>query len=429
MRFACQRSALSGDVQIPGSKSHTIRGVAIAGMAVGESVLEAPLASADTVSAAHAVVALGAEADLRPAAWCFHGCSGHPRPVRTEIDVGNSGTTLRVVLGLASLLREGSVTVTGDEQIQRRPAGPLARSLSDLGAKVESTCGNGCAPFSVSGTLIGGQTSIEGQTSQYVTSLLLCCPLAARDSIIDVPLLNEQPYVQITLDWLASQGIEVSHEELRRFQVPGGQAYRPFRRRVPADFSSATFFLGAGALGGNRIACVGLDMGDSQPDKAVVEYVRAMGAGVSVTGDRVEVQGAGLTGVEIDMNETPDALPVMAVLGCFARGETRLRNVAHARIKETDRIAVMCTELRKMGAEIEELPDGLIVRESALCGAAVDGHGDHRVVMALAVAGLSIPGETTITTAEAAGVTFPQFHELMADIGGRICTVTGPDSA
>jgi len=420
MQFTCRQSKLSGEVRVPGSKSHTIRGVAIAAMAEGGSVLKAPLDSADTRSAVEAVVALGARAELCADLWRLEGCAGRPTATRPRIDVGNSGTTMRVVMGLASLLRRGTITITGDEQIQRRPAGPLAECLTALGASVTSTRGNGCAPFIVEGTLSGGCASIEAATSQYVTSLLLCCPLATHDSVIDVPLLNEKPYVQITLDWLKSQDIDVTHEDLRRFRVRGGQAYRPFEQRIPADFSSATFFLVAGALGGNSIACTGLDMQDSQPDKTVIGYLEAMGADVTVTGDRVDVTGAELSGVELDMNQTPDALPAMAVLGCFARGETRLRNVAHARIKETDRIAVMCGELRRMGADIDELEDGLVVRESDLHGAVVEGHGDHRVVMALAVAGLSCPGETVITTAEAAHVTFPQFDRLMSDIGAAL---------
>ena len=148
-----------------------------------------------------------------------------------------------------------------------------------------------------------------------------------------------------------------------------------------------------------------------------------MGAGVTVEPGRIMVQARPLHGVEIDMNETPDALPVMAVMGCFARGETRLRNVEHARIKETDRIAVMCCELRKLGADIAELPDGLVIRESALRGAAVEGHDDHRVVMALALAGLHVDGTTTVATAEAAAVTFPDFADKMHQLGANLAAV------
>ncbi len=420
MKFLCKRSQLRGKVEIPGSKSHTVRAVAIAAMASGESVVEMPLVSADTLSAMHAATMLGAEVDMHPGEWRVCGCAGKPVLRADVIDVGNSGTTLRVVMGMACHLEKGHVVLTGDEQIQRRPSGPLANALNDLGARVVSLGDNGCAPFTVSGPLVGGQTTVEGRTSQYVTSLLLACPLAGRDSMINVPLLNEQAYVQMTLDWLKLQKIRVENEAMRRFHVEGGQRFTAFRRRMPADFSTATFFLGAGALANNQITCLGLDMADSQADKAVIDYLQAMGARVDIAENRVDVCADQLQGIEIDMNETPDALPMMAVLGCFADGETRLRNVAHARIKETDRIAVMCGELRKMGADVEELPDGLIVRQSNLHGTTVDGHRDHRVVMALALAGMHCDGETVVGTAEAAAVTFPDFAKLMTSLNGRI---------
>jgi 3-phosphoshikimate 1-carboxyvinyltransferase len=325
-------------------------------------------------------------------------------------------------MGVASLLRTGQVTLTGDEQIRRRPAGPLAQALNDLGARVVSLPGNGCPPLTVSGRLRGGHTRIEAVTSQYLSSLLLASPLAPALTRIDVPLLNERPNVQMTLDWLDAQGIRIEHDDMRVFRLTGGRSYHAFHRRIPADFSSATFFLGAGALAGNEVTCLGLDLADSQADKAVVRYLRDMGAHITEAPGRLTVQARGLTGTEIDMNETPDALPVMAVIGCFARGTTVLRNVAHARIKETDRITVMRQELAKMGARIEERPDGLVIHESALRGAPVDGHADHRVVMALALAGMSCPGHTTIATAEAAGVTFPAFADLMRSLGGAIAT-------
>ena len=311
--------------------------------------------------------------------------------------------------------------LTGDEQIRRRPAGPLAQSLNDLGARVVSCEGNGCAPFEVEGRLKGGETSIEAVTSQYLSSLLLCTPLADADSIIHVPLLNERPYVEITLDWLSRHGIRIDHnDDLSEFQVPGGQAFEPVDRRIPGDFSSGTFFLVAGALGENDITCRGLDMTDTQGDKAVVDYLRQMGADVTVSKDEVRVKADDLTGCEIDLNATPDALPMMAVVGCFARGETRLVNVPQARMKETDRIAVMREELEKLGARVEELEDGLIVSESTLHGAALDGHGDHRVVMALAIAATQIEGDTTIAGAEAAGITYPGFADDLAALGGEV---------
>jgi len=420
VKLVCVRSRLRGEVRVPGSKSHTIRAVAIASLAEGESFVRAPLDSMDTRAAAAAYRCLGAEVELERDGWRVVGTAGELRVPEDVIDVGNSGVTLRTAMGSCGLLREGMAVLTGDEQIRRRPAGPLAASLNDLGASVRSTRGGGTAPFVVGGRLRGGETSIEAFTSQYLSSLLINCPLSDGDTVIGVPVLNEAPYVEMTLDWLRRQGISFEQEDLQRFHIPGGQRYRAVDRAIPADFSSATFFLGAGALGENEIVLRGLDMSDAQGDKAVVELVREMGAEVAVGEETISVRGGELIGSEFDLNATPDALPTLAVLGCFARGTTRLLNVPQARAKETDRIAVMAAELARLGARVEELEDGLVVHESELRGAEVDGHGDHRVVMALAVAGSAIPGTTVVHGAEAAAVTYPEFVDHMVSLGAQI---------
>jgi 3-phosphoshikimate 1-carboxyvinyltransferase len=422
MKLRCSASRLSGAVDIPGSKSHTIRAVAVASLADGQSVIDAPLTSADTLSAVRAYAALGAQIDAAdPNQWRVTGTGGRLTVPGEVIDVGNSGTTLRLALGSASLLTSGSATFTGDHQIQRRVLAPLIGALNDLGAKVKSVRGNDCAPVEVAGRLTGGRTSIEAVTSQFLSSLLMACPLAEGKTHIDVPLLNEAPYVGITLDWLRRSGITVhGADDYSAFDVPGGQQYQPFNGRVAADFSSATFFLCAGAIGENDVTSRGLDMADLQGDKAVVEYLQRMGAKVTVDGASIRVRPGELTGCDIDMNATPDALPMMAVLGCFAEGTTRLLNVPQARMKETDRIAVMAGELAKMGADIEELPDGLVIRRSDLHGAEVRGHDDHRVVMSLAVAGSCVAGQTVIDTAEAMNVTFPTFVQCMANLGAEL---------
>lgn len=420
MRYICHKSALRGEVKIPGSKSHTIRAVAIAGLAVGQSEIREPLISNDTLAAVDAYRALGARIEIEPDRWVVQGVGGEVRAPENVIDVRNSGVTLRTALGACALLREGAAVLTGDEQIRRRPAGPLARSLNDLGAKVRSTRDNGSAPFVVEGRLRGGKTTIEGTTSQYVTGLLISAPLGDGESRVQVADLNEAPYVEMTLDWLRRQGIAFEQDGLTDFRVPGGQNYQAVNRAIPADWSSATFFLAAGALEGNDVASLGLDMADTQGDKSVVDYLAQMGAQVHSRGNWVAVSFRSLKGCDLDLNATPDALPMMAVLGCFAEGTTRLVNVPQARIKESDRITVMAQELGKLGARTKELEDGLIIYRSDLRGAEVNGHGDHRVVMALAVAGCAIPGTTVIRGAEAAAVTFPEFADCMRGIGARM---------
>jgi len=420
MKLVVEKSSLRGQVDIPGSKSHTIRAVAIAALSSGDSRIEYPLDSADTRSALRAYQAFGATVVEAPALWQVTGCGGVLCVPDNVIDVANSGTTMRIALGSAALLKTGLAVLTGDGQVRRRPCGPLAESLNDLGASIRAARGNGCPPFVVGGVLRGGETTLEAVTSQYVTSLLINTPVAEGDSRIRVPVLNERPYVRLTLDWLARQGVHMDYaDDLSEFHVPGGQSYAPVRRRIPGDFSSATFFLAAGALGDNQVLSKGLDMADTQGDKAMVDYLKTLGARVTPEADGVRVSAAELRGAEIDLNATPDALPMLAVLGCFAQGTTRLVNVPQARLKETDRIAVMRAELEKMGAKIRELPDGLVIEGGQLAAAEVDGHDDHRVIMALAIAGTMVFGTTTIQGFEAVNVTYPGFLEALRRLGAK----------
>lgn len=423
MNLKVTKSKLNGRVRIPASKSHTIRAVAAAALAEGTSYIRNPLSSSDAASSAAAYTALGAAVNTsNPQCWQVEGVGGKVQAPSHTIDVGNSGTTLRLAAGSASLVCEGAIVrFTGDHQIQRRPIEPLMASLTELGAKCRCVKANGCAPIEVGGHLKGGATTIECVTSQYLSSLLMCCPLAEHDSEINVTLLNEPDYVKITTDWLDWQGIKYSRgKNGLYYYVKGAQKYQAFDREIPADFSSATFFLCAAAMAGGEVMIEGLDYGDSQPDKAVTEYLRAMGASIEIDGAVTTVKASELKGIDIDMNGTPDALPMMAVVGTFAEGTTRLLNVPQARKKETDRIACMACELAKMGAKIEELSDGLVIHKSKLSAAVADGNDDHRIVMSMAVAGMLTEGVTTITGAEAMNVTFPSFASLMRDLGADI---------
>lgn len=420
MKFLIKPSKLSGEVFIPGSKSHTIRALFFALLADGDSVIRKPLESSDTKSAFVACRAFGGEIEDCGDVWRVKGVGRNIKLPDSIIDVANSGTTMRLALGVAALCAEGPITLTGDEQIQRRPVGELANALNNLGAKIECERGNGCPPVTVFRPMSGGATELKSPTSQFLTSLLVSAPLADSDTEIAVTLLNEKPYIDITTWWLDRMGISYRRREYDWFSIPGRQHYKPFDMAIPADFSTATFFAVAAAVTGSSVLLKGLDPTDPQGDKATLEYLARMGATVSGDEGGIRVTGGALRGVEIDMNATPDALPAMAVAACFAEGETLLGNVPQARIKETDRIKVMATELAKMGADIRELEDGLVIRGGGLRGADTQGHHDHRVVMALAVAGMAATGETTVDTAEAAAVTFPDFQEKMTSLGARI---------
>ncbi len=426
MKLIVRKSRLKGSVAIPGSKSHTIRAVAIASLAGGQSLILEPLDSSDTQAAVACYRALGAAIDtFDPKAWRVKGTGGKISPPQDIIDVGNSGTTLRIAMGSAALAPPGQTTTfTGDEQIQIRPVGPLIDSLNDLGAKCVSLQDNGKAPIEITGKLAGGRTAIAAATSQYLSSLLMCAPLASEDTLIDVTLLNEPGYVQMTLDWLDKQQIEYENQQMQAFQIKPNQCYKPFEAAVAADFSSATFFLCGAALASDEVTLHGLDFADSQPDKAVVDYLSAMGADIKLEPESVIVKGGPLKGAELDMNKTPDALPAMAVTAAFAEGTTKLLNVPQARNKETDRIKCMAEELKKMKVKVEELPDGLIIEGGKVKPAELHGWADHRIVMALSLAGLNIDDECSIDTAEAMSVTFPNYVELMQKIGANIEVVS-----
>ncbi|TVQ35684.1 MAG: 3-phosphoshikimate 1-carboxyvinyltransferase [Spirochaetaceae bacterium] len=418
--------SISGTVAVPASKSHTIRGIVIATLAEGRSHLLEPLDSNDAHSCIAACRLLGAaieevrDSSGRLRELVIDGTAGSINPPENVIDVGNSGTTLYILAGAAALTRGWSV-FTGDHQIRRRPVRSLLNALVDLGAEAFTTRDEDAPPFCLRGPVRGGRTSIECPTSQYLSSLLIALPLADGPSTIDVPLLHERPYVDMTLAWLADQNVSVEREDYRRFRLAGGQAYRALQTRVAGDFSSATFFLCAAAITGCELRLEGLDMNDSQGDKAVIDILQTMGCSVAfddgelvIAGPvRPEDGGAHLDGGEFDLNAMPDALPALAATACYAREPVRLINVPQARLKETDRIAVMAAELGRMGARVNELPDGLeiVPAESrpVLRGAAVEGHHDHRVVMALAIAGLGAAGATTVSTAESAAVTYPGF--------------------
>jgi len=234
---------------------------------------------------------------------------------------------------------------------------------------------------------------------------------------IAVPLLFEQPYVEMTLRWMREQGITcTAAEDLSTFSVPAGQSYTSFKKRIPTDFSSATFFFCAAAITGSTLFLEGLDMTDTQGDREVVRMLEKMDCSWESRDGGILFLGAPLKGCTLDLNATPDALPALAVTACYAKGETRLVNVAQARIKETDRIAVMASELKKLGADIEEQEDGLIIQGSPLTGGTVEGHGDHRIVMSLAIAALGASEPITVDTSEAVDITFPGFFEILESV-------------
>jgi 3-phosphoshikimate 1-carboxyvinyltransferase len=446
MRVSISPHKFTGVVRIPASKSHTIRQLLIASLADGVSEIQYPLDSLDTRSCVSVCKAFGAQIteyrDIDPCPnkacengkklvkYTVKGNAGFkrktslPEAVSPLLDVGNSGTTLYMALAIAGL-QEEPLQFSGDEQIQKRSAAPLLDALAVLG--VHSQSNNGCAPITIKGPWKGGKVSLSCPTSQYLTALLIASPLAPAGTVtnIEVPLLNEKPYIEMTLSYLKTHDIPFeSAPDFSSFTIPGGSSWKTFSRSVPGDFSSAAFPAAAAAISGGQATLIGLDPEDTQGDKYFFDMLKCMGCDVQwgdngINGWELAISRNGpLHGGTFDLNATPDLLPAAAVVSAFADGDTALINVAHARIKETDRITVMARELAKLGVNCTERPDGLIVHGNGGFSltensCVIDGCGDHRIVMAFASAALGCKSAIEIESAESAAVTYPCFLDII----------------
>ena len=425
-------SAAAGSVTVPSSKSHTIRALLLAACAAEPSLVRNVLDSADARSCIAALRLLGVSISeqQRSATGMDLAITPPPGGITAAdhgcplIDVGNSGTTLYLMTALAAVI-PGGLRFDGDASIRRRAATPLLDALAALGAVVDGgddhTGCSGCAPYRVRGPLQPGRSvAVESPTSQYLSALLLATPLipaqgeAAPETVLDVRLLYEEPYVDMTCWWLDAQRIRYTREGYRRFTVAGAQQYRAVNRSLPGDYSSATFWFAAAAVTGGSLRVRGLDPDDVQGDRGVLTILEQLGCTVQWDPEGVSVSGPLQRGGSFDLNAMPDALPALAVVGACAPEPVELHNVAQARSKETDRISVMCSQLARCGARISELPDGLRLEPSQLTGAVVHSHADHRVAMALAIAALVADGPTSIRDAGAAAVTYPAFFDDLA---------------
>ena len=412
MEISVKKSKIAGEIEIPGSKSHTIRAIFIASLASGTSTIKMPLISADTVAALRAASILGAWIKRGDdTVWRISGTGGHLLQPAGVINMENSGTGLRLFTAMAAL-GNFKVRFDGDDSLRTRKMGSLLEALSSMGAAVESA--NGQCPLSVTGPIKGKEVLVDGKTSQFLSALRLVAPLLEDPTTIHVSKLNEQPYVHITLDWLKRQGIEVKHDSsMTCFEVPGGNKYKPFSTLIPVDFSTASFPLLAAAVTGGEVKVPNLDFDDLQGDKVVFDHFAKMGVKISRSQNITTIKGPRkLKAFDLDLNATPDALPVLAVAAACAEGVSYLRNTPQARIKETDRIACMTAELRKMGIKVEELEDGMVITGGKLKGCDdLQSYKDHRIAMALAIAGLAAEGKSVIHDAECAAVTYPAFVE------------------
>ncbi|WNY29344.1 3-phosphoshikimate 1-carboxyvinyltransferase [Methanimicrococcus stummii] len=448
MNVSVKKSMPVGTITAPASKSYTHRAVFIASLGKNECELSHALLSADTLSTMNACKMFGAnieektDPETNEKRIVVKGFGGKPKTPEKPIDVGNSGTTLRLMTALAAVA-DGEVVLTGDESIQKRSNAPLLKTLNEAGADVISVNGNGCAPLLVKGKIKPGNYVIDGgMSSQFISALLLSCPLLETDSKISIYNdLKSKPYVDITIEIAEKAGVDIneylkwekifekdgteSEKHVLIYSIPGNQTYDLGDYTIPGDFSSASYLLTAAALiPGADITMTGL-FPSAQGDSAIVEILEKAGADISWDKENGVIHvsnktGKRLKGINWDAGKTPDLVPTLAVLGAFSDGETRITNAEHVRFKETDRLKAMTEELTKVGAVIEETDYGLFISgeksKNKMKGAPVCGHHDHRIVMSLFIAGMVIGG-VTVDTAESVQISYPGFFEDMKKVG------------
>lgn len=424
MKYVIQPSGLSGRLVIPPSKSHTLRALTFALMAKGVSHIRSYLHSPDTQAMIKALRLLGAVVDVSEEEIAVDGTGGKLQAAENVIDCGNSGQVLRFIGALAALMPSYTV-LTGDASIRHnRPVQPLLDGLNALGAFAVSSRGDGFAPIIIKGPLTKNKATIVGVDSQPVSGLLIAGSFAPHPIELHVVDPGEKPWIGLTLHWFEKLGIPYANEGFERYALQGGKELRCFDYTVPGDFSSAAFPIAAALLTHSEVTLYPIDMEDPQGDKAIISLLERMGARFEIdpAEKTLTVKKSGpLVGTRIDCNDFIDALPILAVIGCFAEGETEIVNARIARSKESDRIHCIASELKKMGGEIEERPDGLLIRKSKLYGARVQTHHDHRIVLALSVAALAAStGESIIEGVAAAEKTYPKFMQDFTGLGARI---------
>jgi len=412
------RGPFEASVRVPGSKSITNRALLIAALAKGESQLLGALASDDTRVMREALDALGCAVEMGREAWRVRGTGGALRAPKGPLLVGNSGTTARF-LTAAAALADGPVVIDGSARMRERPIDDLTRSLVALGVPVAILGRGGCPPVRVGGGgLPGGEVEIDAsRSSQYVSALLLSAPHAAEDLALRFAggTLVSRPYVELTLQVMRAFGAEAGwSEDGRGLRVRAGHPYRGRSFSIEPDASSAAYPFCAAAIAGGRVRVEGIPPDSVQADFALLEILEQMGCRVRRAGDFAEVEGPSgpLRGIDVDMNDLPDAVLAVAVVAAFAEGETHIRNVANLRIKETDRLAALEAELRKLGANARTGEDSLSITPGPPRAAEIETYDDHRMAMAFALAGLRIPG-VVILDPGCVSKTWPEYFSVL----------------
>lgn len=411
-------------IRPPGSKSLTNRALICAALADGRSALSGALVSDDTHVMIEGLARLGVPIEVSDdgTRLTVEGAGGGVPAIEADLFIGNSGTTVRFLTALATL-GHGAFRLDGVSRMRERPIQDLADALNELGATIRCESPGGCPPVAVHANgLPGGEATVRGDiSSQFLSGLLMASPCAQGQVTLSVDgELVSKPYVRMTLEVMRSFGVGVeAPDDLSRFQVPPAGSYTACEYEIEPDASAASYFWGAAAITGGRVTVEGLGRDALQGDVAFVDCLQQMGCTVDAGSDAITVvgppAGGGLRGALLDMNAISDTVQTLAAVALFADGPTEVTGVAHNRHKETDRIADLATELRRLGAAVEEKPDGLVITPGPLHAATVETYDDHRMAMSLALVGLRQSG-VRISNPGCTAKTYPKYFEDLAAV-------------
>ncbi len=421
------RGPIDAVVEVPGSKSITNRALPMAALAQGESQLSGCLESDDTRVMCEALRALGAQIDCTGEPWQVTGTSAKLSIPPEPLYVQNSGTSARFLTAILSLA-PAPIELDGNPRMRERPISQLRDAMLGLGARIDIQGRGGCPPLRVrGGGLPGGTVHMDASaSSQYVSAILIAAPYARED--VQIHFLGDRvvsrPYIDLTLQVMgdfgveASWGAETGKTGANSLRVAAGQQYQAGSYAIEPDASSAVYPLCAAAISGGRVKIKGIPKASLQADLAILDLLERMGCSVTRTAEAIELIGPsdGLRSLEtVNMNALPDAALAYAVVALFADGPTLITDVANLRIKETDRLDALQTELRRLGARADAGPDWLQIRPAPLHGASIETYDDHRIAMSFAVAGLRIPG-VVIKDPGCVSKTWPNFFEVWGNV-------------
>ena len=419
MNCKVEKSKIRGEINCPSNKSYTHRGIFLASLAGNNSKVENVLLSADTKATIEACKKFGAVIEVNDSDIIVKKSIKIGINV-PEINTENSGTTIRIAIGIASLFSE-EIILTGDVSLQKRPMQPLLDALSSIGAKCSSTNGN--PPIKIKGSIIGGDIRIPGNlSSQFISSLLISAPLTKNGINLTIEGdLVSKPYLDATIATMRKFGVSVKTLiPYKKYNITP-QIYKNTTFSVPIDFSSLALLLSCTVLNGEDVVIKG-SMGNlPQGDEAFIDFLEQLGVSVTINDNEIKIKSPEkLKGGKFDLRNSPDLLPPLAILSLISSKPIEIANVKHARLKETDRIAIIARELPKIGIIVEEKEDGLILKSSGnLTGAKLNSENDHRLFMAFCIAGTFI-GNCVVTDSKSVEVSYPNFIEEMNRLGAKI---------